>query len=38
MEKKQALQQVVWESWTAACKSVNLEHSLLPYSMEIPQK
>ena len=32
MEKRQSLQQVVWESWTASCKSVKLERSLTLYT------
>ena len=30
MGKRQSLQQVCWESWRAACKSMKLEHTLTP--------
>ena len=31
MEKKQSLQEVVIENWTATSKRMKLEHSLMPY-------
>ena len=30
MGKRQSFQQVLWETWTAACKSTKLEHTLTP--------
>ena len=32
MEKQQSLQQVVWETWKATCKSMMLEHTITPYT------
>ena len=29
MGKKKSIQQVCWETWTAACKSMKLEHTLI---------
>ena len=31
MEKRQSLSKWCWESWTAACKSVNVKHPLTPW-------
>ena len=32
MRKRQSLQQMVLESWATACKSMKLEHTLIPCS------
>ena len=37
MEKRQSLQQVAGKSWTATCKSMKLEHTLIPYTEMSPK-
>ena len=35
VEKRQSLQQVVWERWTATCKRIKLEHPVTPHKNKL---